>query len=154
MSASRPPSALTLRPAARSVGCPDPARLHWEEGRDPQREGIRDGRDQTGDDRAFYRRVRDDAEGRHTQRTRCRRHAVVEVHAAQVRMGMTKLGYTVEYRIETMVPAYGRDLPLAWKKSIELARQLRGKTVESAREYLERVISLKQAVPIDRKSVV
>src|SRR5439155_71493 len=34
------------------------------------------------------------------------------------------------------------------KKSIELARQLRGKTVESAREYLERVIALKQAVPM------
>src|SRR5213596_364552 len=63
-------------------------------------------------------------------------------------MHMTKLGYTMEYKIETMARAYGRDLPLAWKKSIELARQLRGKTVESAREYLERVIALKQAVPM------
>src|SRR5438876_9428609 len=61
---------------------------------------------------------------------------------------MTKRGYTIEYKIETMARAYGRDLPLAWKKSIELARQLRGKTVESAREYLERVIDLKQAVPM------
>ena len=61
---------------------------------------------------------------------------------------MTKLGYTMEYKIETMARAYGRDMPLAWKKSIELARQLRGKTVESAREYLERVIALKQAVPM------
>src|SRR5436853_6295324 len=65
-----------------------------------------------------------------------------------MRMHMTKLGYTMEYKIETMARAYGRDLPLAWKKSIELARQLRGKTVDSAREYLERVIALKQAVPI------
>src|SRR5207253_8344910 len=63
-------------------------------------------------------------------------------------MHMTKLGYTMEYKIETMARAYGRDLPLAWKKSIELARQLRGKTVDSAREYLERVIGLKQAVPM------
>src|SRR5438128_11341099 len=63
-------------------------------------------------------------------------------------MHMTKLGYTMEYKIETMARAYGRDLPLAWKKSIELARQLRGKTVDSAREYLERVIALKQAVPM------
>lgn len=61
---------------------------------------------------------------------------------------MTKLGYTVEYKIETMARAYGRELPLAWKKSVELARQLRGKTVERAREYLENVIALKQAVPM------
>lgn len=54
----------------------------------------------------------------------------------------------MEYKIETMARAYGRDLPLAWKKSVELARQLRGKTVEQAREYLERVIALKQAVPM------
>jgi len=61
---------------------------------------------------------------------------------------MTKLGYTVEYKIETMARAYGRDLPIAWKKSIELARQLRGRTVEKAREYLENVAALKQAVPM------
>jgi large subunit ribosomal protein L22 len=61
---------------------------------------------------------------------------------------MTKLGYTTEYKIETMARAYGRDLPLAWKKSIELARQLRGRTVEKARDYLENVIALKQAVPM------
>ena len=61
---------------------------------------------------------------------------------------MTKFGYTVEYKIETMARAYGRELPLAWKKSIELARQLRGRTVEKAREYLENVAALKQAVPM------
>ncbi len=63
---------------------------------------------------------------------------------------MTKLGYTMEYKIETMARAYGRDLPLAWKKSVELARALRGKTVDNAREYLERVISLKQPVPMKK----
>jgi large subunit ribosomal protein L22 len=61
---------------------------------------------------------------------------------------MSKLGYTMEYKIETMARAYGRDLPLAWKKSVELARQLRGKTVEHAREYLEGVVALKQPVPM------
>jgi len=61
---------------------------------------------------------------------------------------MTKLGYTTEYKIETMARAYGRELSLAWKKSVELARQLRGKTVERARDYLENVIALKQAVPM------
>lgn len=59
---------------------------------------------------------------------------------------MTKLGYTADYKIETMARAYGRELPIAWKKSVELARALRGRTVEQAREYLERVIALKQAV--------
>ena len=63
---------------------------------------------------------------------------------------MTKLGYTMEYKIETMARAYGRDMPLAWKKSVELARALRGKTVDDAREYLERVISLKQPVPMKK----
>lgn len=63
---------------------------------------------------------------------------------------MTKLGYTMEYKIETMARAYGRELPLAWKKSVELARALRGKTVELAREYLERVIALKQPVPMKK----
>jgi large subunit ribosomal protein L22 len=63
---------------------------------------------------------------------------------------MTKFGYTVEYKIETMARAYGRELPLAWKKSVELARQLRGKTVDHAREYLEKVIALKQPVPMKK----
>ena len=63
---------------------------------------------------------------------------------------MSKFGYTVEYRIETMARAYGRELPLAWKKSVELARQLRGKTVDQAREYLEKVIALKQPVPMKK----
>ena len=63
---------------------------------------------------------------------------------------MTKFGYTVEYKIETMARAYGRELPLAWKKSVELARQLRGKTVDQAREYLEKVIALKQPVPMKK----
>lgn len=63
---------------------------------------------------------------------------------------MVKLGYTVEYRIETMARAYGRELPIAWKKSVELARAIRGKTVEHAREYLEQVAALKQPVPMKR----
>ncbi len=63
---------------------------------------------------------------------------------------MSRLGYTVKFEIETMARAYGRELPIAWKKSVELARALRGKTVERAREYLEGVIALKQPVPIRR----
>ena len=61
---------------------------------------------------------------------------------------MAKLGYTVDFEIETMARAYGRELPIAWKKSVELARAIRGKTVEQAREYLERVVALRQPVPM------
>src|SRR5881409_1831624 len=63
---------------------------------------------------------------------------------------MAKLGYTVELKIESMARAYGRELPISWKKAIELARALRGKKVEKALEYLDNVISLKQAVPFHR----
>lgn len=63
---------------------------------------------------------------------------------------MPKLGYTVEFAIGTMARAYGRELSISWKKSIELARALRGRTVEKAREYLEAVIALRQPVPFKR----
>lgn len=46
-----------------------------------------------------------------------------------------------------MAKAYGRELPIPWKKAAELARQLRGKTVEDALAYLDNVIALKQPVP-------
>ena len=49
-----------------------------------------------------------------------------------------------------MAKAYGRELTISWKKSVELARQLRGKTVEDALDYLGDVIALKQPVPMRR----
>jgi len=63
---------------------------------------------------------------------------------------MTKLGYTVEFKIDTMARAYGRELPIAWKKAVELAHALRGKNVEKALEYLDKVITLEQPVPFRR----
>jgi large subunit ribosomal protein L22 len=63
---------------------------------------------------------------------------------------MAKLGYTVEFKIESMARAYGRELPIPWKKARELARALRGKNVEKALEYIDNVIALKQAVPFKR----
>lgn len=44
----------------------------------------------------------------------------------------------------------GRELPVPWKKSVELARAIRGRTVEQARDYLERVVALKQPVRFRR----
>ena len=63
---------------------------------------------------------------------------------------MAKLGYTTEFDLETMARAYGRELPISWKKAIELARALRGKKVEKALEYLDAVMALEQAVPFKR----
>ncbi len=63
---------------------------------------------------------------------------------------MAKLGYTTEFKIESMARAYGREMPIPWKKAVELARALRGKKVEQAMEYLDNVIALKQAVPFKR----
>ncbi|OGS50122.1 MAG: 50S ribosomal protein L22 [Euryarchaeota archaeon RBG_16_68_12] len=62
---------------------------------------------------------------------------------------MAKLGYTVEFK-EGMAKAYGREMPIPWKKAVELARALRGKKVETALEYLDNVIALKQPVPFRR----
>ncbi|HEY4705187.1 MAG TPA: 50S ribosomal protein L22 [Thermoplasmata archaeon] len=63
---------------------------------------------------------------------------------------MAKFGYTVEVKAETMARAYGRELPIAWKKAVELAREIRGKKVERALEYLDNVIALKQPVRFRR----
>jgi len=63
---------------------------------------------------------------------------------------MAKLGYTTEFKIDSMARAYGRELPISWKKAVEVARALRGKKVENAITYLENVIALKQAVPFRR----
>jgi len=64
---------------------------------------------------------------------------------------MAKLGYSAQdLDDETTVRAYGRELPISPKKSVELARALRGKKVDSAKEYLERVIALDQPVPMRR----
>jgi len=64
---------------------------------------------------------------------------------------MTKLGYSAQDLDEdTTVRAYGRELPISPKKAVELCRALRGKSVEKAKEYLERVITLDQPVPMRR----
>ena len=49
-----------------------------------------------------------------------------------------------------MAKAYGKELPIPWKKARELARVLRGKTVEAALEYIDNVVALKQPVPFRR----
>ena len=64
---------------------------------------------------------------------------------------MAKIGYSAQDVDEDKTArAIGRELPISPKKAVELCRAIRGKTVEDAKEYLERVIALKQAVPMKR----
>lgn len=64
---------------------------------------------------------------------------------------MSKIGYSAQgLDDETTARAYGRELQISPKMAVELCRQLRGKSVEDAKEYLERVIALKQPVPTKR----
>ena len=64
---------------------------------------------------------------------------------------MAKIGYSAQdIDDESTARAIGRELPISPKKAVELCRAIRGKTVEAAKEYLERVIALKQAVPMKR----
>jgi len=61
---------------------------------------------------------------------------------------MTKLGYSFQgFDVTKMSRAMGRELTIPPKKTTELCRALRGMKVETAKEYLERVQKLEQAVP-------
>ena len=64
---------------------------------------------------------------------------------------MARLGYSAQdVDDDTTARAIGRELPISPKKAVELCRELRGKSVEAAKEYLERVIAKKQPVPMRR----
>ena|SRR3990170_1085339 len=64
---------------------------------------------------------------------------------------MAKIGYSFRhFEVGRMSRAYGRELPISPKKTRELCGALRGLKVDQAREYLERVMRLEQAVPFKR----
>jgi large subunit ribosomal protein L22 len=68
---------------------------------------------------------------------------------------MSKLGYSAQgLDDETTARAIGRELPISPKKAFELCRELRGKSVEDAKEYLGRVIALEQPVPMHRHKMM
>jgi len=51
---------------------------------------------------------------------------------------------------ENMAKAYGSNLPISTKKSVEIANNIRGWNVQKAKTYLENVINKKQAVKMNR----
>lgn len=60
-------------------------------------------------------------------------------------------GYTFQPgRGETVARARGIELPISPKKTYELLNAIRGRSLDDAKSYLERVIELKQAVPFRR----
>ena len=64
---------------------------------------------------------------------------------------MAKIGYSAQgLDDETTARAVGRELPISPKKAMEVCRQIRGMRVEAAKAYLERVIAMKQPVPMHR----
>ncbi len=60
------------------------------------------------------------------------------------------MGYTMETDPETTSKAYGRDMHISPKKSVELCNMLRGKNVGAALNMLDEVIEKKRAVPYKR----
>jgi len=48
------------------------------------------------------------------------------------------------------VVSYGRELPISLKHSIEICREIKGMSLEDAKNYLNDVILLKRAVPFKR----
>jgi large subunit ribosomal protein L22 len=64
---------------------------------------------------------------------------------------MAKIGYSAQgLDDETTARAVGRELPISPKKAMEVCREIRGKRVEEAKAYLERVIAMDEAVPMRR----
>lgn len=61
-----------------------------------------------------------------------------------------KLQYSIETDPERTSKAMGRELHISRKHAYEISRAIKGKKVDAAREFLEDVSVLKQAVPFRR----
>ena len=64
---------------------------------------------------------------------------------------MTNTNYAYQgFKEETMSRVYGRSLPISMKKSVEVCRLIRGRSVNQAKALLKEVAALKRAVPYKR----
>ncbi len=64
-------------------------------------------------------------------------------------MSETRYAYQ-GYDEDTMTRVYGRSLPVSTKKSVEVCRLIRGRSVAQAKALLSEVVALKRAVPYKR----
>lgn len=51
---------------------------------------------------------------------------------------------------EKAAKAYGRELRISHKYAVEICRELRGKTLEKAKEFLEDIIEMRKPLPLRR----
>lgn len=56
--------------------------------------------------------------------------------------------YGVKITAEQIARAYAPEQKMSWKKSIEVARFIKGMTLKQAREWLQDVVELKRPIPI------
>ncbi len=61
-----------------------------------------------------------------------------------------KFKYNLKEMNENMAKAIGRDLSISTKKSVEICNYIRGKKVEKAKAFLEKVLTKESAVPMRR----
>jgi large subunit ribosomal protein L22 len=52
--------------------------------------------------------------------------------------------------MEKAAMAYGRELRISHKYAVELCRELRGKKLEKAKEYLQEIIEMRRPLPLRR----
>jgi large subunit ribosomal protein L22 len=60
------------------------------------------------------------------------------------------MGYTGKFDQERMARAYGKELHVSPKHSMEICKAIRGMHVLGAKDLLESVISLKEAIPFKK----
>jgi large subunit ribosomal protein L22 len=65
---------------------------------------------------------------------------------------MAFTSYSAEYKTEKTARSQGHELHVSPRHCVELCRELRGKSLEAAKAYLEEVTRLKKAVPFKRHS--
>jgi len=58
--------------------------------------------------------------------------------------------YGVEVSEDQVVRAMGYEYRVSWKKAVEVARFIKGFTINQAKSYLEDVVKLKAPIPIKR----
>ncbi len=58
--------------------------------------------------------------------------------------------YSIKVEGEKYAKAYGKNMPLSLKDSVNLCRALKGMRLDAAKEYLEDVVRKKRAVPYFR----
>ena len=61
---------------------------------------------------------------------------------------MAKLQYSLKVEDENTAKAMIREAKISRKYAVELCRELKGKSIEKARRYVEEIIAMKRALPL------